>query len=181
MNFLEKIWMVLRRPSQLFPEIGLEEVKNSLIYYFILLIFFSAMYSIMTFAFLNFGIIQIPELVGRPGLQAVFLNYCLQIFVVLIFFGGAGIFVYAAWLHLWIYVFGGRESYIETLKSTIYSLTPVFLFGWVPIVSLILWIWYLILQLFSISQLHRISLSHAFFAFLISLVPIFLAFAFLRI
>lgn len=179
MEIFEKIYFALRRPSKLFSDIGVEDIKESLIFYFTLLVFLSAMYAIMTFIFLNIGITQIPELVGRQNLQELLINYCLQIFLIFLIVGGFGIFIYAAWLHIWIYIFKGREGYFETMKSTIYSLTPVLLFGWIPIANIIAWIWYFILQIFSLSELHRIPASHVFLAYIISLVPIFLALFFL--
>lgn len=181
MNLLEKVWFSLRRPTKLFSEIGLEGLRESLTYYLVLLAFFSAMYSIMTFTLIDLGIVQVPpELTEQPNFHTILTSYCLRLFVVLLLFGGVGIFVYSAWLHLWVVIFKGEESFTETLKSVIYSLTPVLLFGWIPgwifIIGLILFLWYLILQIFSLAQIHRISVSHAFFAFLVSLVPIFLAF-----
>ncbi|WP_054848412.1 hypothetical protein [Methanoculleus chikugoensis] len=42
------------------------------------------------------------------------------------------------WLHIWVYIFGGRRGIGQTLKAAMYSYTPPFyIIAWIPILGLI--------------------------------------------
>jgi len=45
------------------------------------------------------------------------------------------IFIGAAWLHLFVYLLGGRKGYLQTLKSVTFGSTPAMLFGWIPFIG----------------------------------------------
>ena len=41
--------------------------------------------------------------------------------------------IFAAWVHLWVYLFGGRKGIMQTTNAIIYGQTPRLLFGWIPV------------------------------------------------
>lgn len=41
------------------------------------------------------------------------------------------------WLHIWVYIFGGRRGIGQTLKAAMYSYTPFYIIAWIPILGLI--------------------------------------------
>lgn len=42
------------------------------------------------------------------------------------------VLIAALWMHLWMYVFGGKNGFEQTIKAAIYGITPASLLGWVP-------------------------------------------------
>jgi hypothetical protein len=89
--------------------------------------------------------------------------------IILVFIGGA-------WLHLWVYILGGRKGYIQTVKSLMYGSTPLLLIGWIPFVSIIGEIWAFVLQILGVRELHEISTGRAIGAVIIAiLVPVIIA------
>ena len=74
------------------------------------------------------------------------------------------------WLHLWVYILGGRKGIIQTARAFVYSLTPNILFGWIPYISFIFVIWSIILNVLGIRELHQISTARAVIAYLIAFV-----------
>lgn len=84
--------------------------------------------------------------------------------------GLIGIFVGGAWLHLWVYLIGGRGGYIQTVKSLIYGSTPAMLLGWIPILSIIGAIWACALQVLGIRELHEVKTIQAIIAVLVAII-----------
>ncbi len=40
------------------------------------------------------------------------------------------------WLHIWVYIFGGRGGIGQTFKTAMYACTALLAIGWVPIIGL---------------------------------------------
>ena len=51
--------------------------------------------------------------------------------------GGA----FGLWLHLWVFLVGGRNGVGQTIKAVMYGATPSCLLCWIPIVGIIAGIW----------------------------------------
>ena len=51
--------------------------------------------------------------------------------------GFVGMLVFAAWVHLWVYVVGGRYGVMQTVNALFYGSTPSLLLGWIPFVGII--------------------------------------------
>ena len=83
--------------------------------------------------------------------------------LVLLFFG-------AAWLHLWVYLFGGRKGYQETLKVLAFGETPALLLGWIPVVGMLGGIWSLVLFILGIRELQGISTGRALGAVILAVM-----------
>jgi hypothetical protein len=84
----------------------------------------------------------------------------------------AGLFISGSWAHLFVRAFSGRKGYGNTIKAFAYGNTPVFLFGWIPFVGGLFWIWALVLNIIGIRQLHEISTGRAVGAVLLSIVAL---------
>jgi hypothetical protein len=69
--------------------------------------------------------------------------------------------IFAAWVHLWVYLLGGRKGIMETVKAIIYSHTPRLLFGWIPVLGFIFVLWSLILTIIGIRELQELSTMKA--------------------
>jgi len=69
--------------------------------------------------------------------------------------------VFAAWLHLWVYIFGGRKGITQTVLVVIYGSTPRLLLGWIPIVGLLFALWSVVLGVLGIRELQELSTGKA--------------------
>lgn len=78
--------------------------------------------------------------------------------------------VWGLWLHLWAYIFGARKGLEQTMKSVYYGYSPSYLLGWIPIVSIIIAIWSLVLQGMGIKNLHGITGGKAALSLIIAIV-----------
>jgi len=84
----------------------------------------------------------------------------------------AGLFISGSLTHLFVRAFGGRKGYANTIKAFVYGDTPFLLFGWIPFVGMLFWIWALVLNIIGIRQLHEISTGRAVGAVLLSIVAL---------
>jgi hypothetical protein len=90
--------------------------------------------------------------------------------------------IFAAWVHLWVYLFGGRRGIMQTANAVIYGQTPRLLFGWIPVIGFLFVLWSLVLNIIGIRELQELSTMKATLvvaiAVLIPLILIILAFAY---
>lgn len=97
---------------------------------------------------------------------------------VVIFFGaliGGAIFtiLFSLWLHLWVYLLGGRKGIFETAKAVIYGMTPGMLLGWIPFIGFLFCLWSVVLQIIGIRELQEMSSGKALVAMIIAvMVPL---------
>jgi len=80
------------------------------------------------------------------------------------------IFIGGAWIHLWVYLLGGRKShgYRQTVKALAYGVTPVCVVGWVPLIGgLAGGIWALVVAVIGLRELHGMTTGKAIAAYLL--------------
>jgi len=84
------------------------------------------------------------------------------------------LFIFGGWLHIWVYLAGGRKSYMQTVKALAYGSTPAMVIGWIPFVGpFIGGIWTLVLDVLSVREMHQISTEKAVGAVALAvLIPI---------
>jgi len=108
-------------------------------------------------------------------------------FPVLVFFmvlvgGFIATLIFSAWIHLWVYLFGGRKGIMQTIKAMLYGNTPRLLFGWIPFVGIVFAVWSLILGILGIRELQELSTGKAvlvvFIAVIIPLIVLILVAAY---
>jgi hypothetical protein len=99
---------------------------------------------------------------------------------VIVFFGvlicGAVLtLVFSLWLHLWVYILGGRKGLLQTVKAVIYGMTPTMLLGWIPFLGFLFFLWSIVLQIIGIRELQEINSGKALVAMIIAvMVPLIL-------
>ncbi|MEI7650037.1 MAG: Yip1 family protein [Methanomicrobiales archaeon] len=112
------------------------------------------------------GIETMPRYAGIPEGIAVP--------VIVFFMALAGGFVitliFAAWLHLWVYLLGGRKGIMQTFKAIIYGHTPRLLLGWIPFIGFIFVLWSLALGILGIRELQEMSTGKAILAVAIAVM-----------
>ena len=78
--------------------------------------------------------------------------------------------IFAAWLHLWVYLLGGRKGIMQTINAVIYGHTPRLLLGWIPFIGFIFMFWSLALSIVGIRELQEMSTGKAILAVAIAVI-----------
>jgi hypothetical protein len=172
MDFIELVKGFLLSPVETFQKVRKADLGDTLKYFLILvvintvlsviisLVALSSLWAAYSSIFESLGI-AIPAAAGF----GIIVFAILMIFVTLL-----ALFIGAAWLHLWVYILGGRKGYLETLKAIAYGDTPSLLLGWIPVIGIIGGIWSLILLILGIRELHEISTGRAALALILAIV-----------
>jgi hypothetical protein len=81
--------------------------------------------------------------------------------------------ILAVWLHLWVYLLGGRMGFLQTFKAIMFGNTPRLLLGWIPLIGFVFALWSLVLGILGIRELQEISTGKAILAMVIAfLIPL---------
>jgi hypothetical protein len=89
-----------------------------------------------------------------------------------------GIFIVGFLWHVFVLLFaGGNRDIVPTIKTTMYASTPFFLLGWIPVVAIIGWIWYLVLLILGIKETQDTTMGQAILIVVVPLVLLLILFA----
>ena len=91
-------------------------------------------------------------------------------FIAAVIGGIIGIIISGLWLHIWVYLVGGREGLEKTIIAIVYGQTPYLLLGWIPIINFIALIWTLVVEIVGIRQLHEFTTGKAVIAVILALI-----------
>jgi len=164
-----KLKGVFFAPSETFDKvIRHDEAKDIAIYLLVLVVIFSVMFAIL----LTLGVgMYAGALTGIvAGGFSLIAVIPILFFVLLI-----GVVIWTVWVHLWVYLLGGRKDITETAKTVVYAATPSLLLGWVPVIGVLMGIWTLILAVIGIHELHEISITRAALVVLLAwFIPVLL-------
>ena len=157
-----KIKGLLLSPVETFQQSRTDEPNTVFTYFAALLLihgFFLAIISLV-------GIESLPRFAGMPGGIAV----PFIVFFMALAAGFVLTLLFAAWLHLWVYLLGGRKGIMQTFKAIIYGHTPRLLLGWIPIIGFIFMLWSLVLGILGIRELQEMSTVKAILAVAIAVI-----------
>ncbi len=169
---IERIKGVLFHPAETFAEtIRNDTLKNTLIYLLILV----AIFSILA------GVIMLVGVSDYAGGLVVGSLSIIAIIPLLFFAGLVGTIISAVYMHIWVYIVGGREGITETWKAVIYAATPSLLLGWIPVIGFVVGIWSLVLTIIGIRELQQISTGKAVLAVIIGIIIGILVFGLLGV
>nr|WP_321352154.1 YIP1 family protein [uncultured Methanoregula sp.] len=93
-------------------------------------------------------------------------------FFILMIYSVIFILLLTAWIHLWVYLFGGRRGILQTFKAILYGDTPNLLLGWIPFIGIIFTLWSLVLGVLGIRELQEISTRNAVLAVTIAIITL---------
>lgn len=164
---MEKVKGFLLDPVGAFRQ-SKDDEPGAVLPYFALLLLLHAVISALLSATLA-GTSPVPGLVtgGISGAIVVFFGFLAGGFI--------GMLVFGAWLHLWVYLFGGRRGVWQTLKAVLYGSTPYLLFGWIPFIGFVFTLWSLVLGIFGIQELQELSSLKAILAVALAvMIPLML-------
>ncbi|MBI4018805.1 MAG: YIP1 family protein [Candidatus Aenigmarchaeota archaeon] len=165
-SLLERIKTVLTNPEKFFNSVKREEALGQPVKYLIITSLVSTIASIILINIAADMVSYNPTyqmFLGGMGAMAIVLLWILGILLS---------FVGAAVMHVFVYLFGGRNGYTETYKATAYGSTAKNLFGWVPYIGFLAGLYSLYLTIKGLSVLQNISMGRAA---AVILVPLLLA------
>ena len=160
-----KVKGFLLRPVESFRQAKTDEPGTVLIYLALLGVINAAFSAIVAVFALSSSREYLPYLSGAAGPVLIFLIVLAAEFVFTLLF--------AAWLHLWVYVVGGRRGILQTVIAVVYGSTPRLLLGWIPFVGILFLFWSLVLWVLGVRDLQELSTAKAVIAVAIAiLIPL---------
>ena len=176
MDYIELMKGFLLSPVETFRKVRDTDLGDSLRYYLLLLVINAVLSAIVNLAIAGTVWMMFSDLFKQAGLpvSAVSGAGVIVIALVMIIVQFVLVFIGAAWLHLFVYLFGGRRGYLQTLKAVTFGSTPAMLFGWIPFAGFLAGIWSLVLGIFGIRELQDLTTVKAVLAVILALMVIVL-------
>lgn len=175
----------LLAPAESFRKSRGDSLGPAFRYYVVLLIIYSILAAIVSVAVGMYAFNDMIAQLAQSGIVGSALADALgnmgsfvaamTIFAVYLFFliSLLGIFITGLVFHAFVLLFGGEKGVRKTITTTMYASTPYFLLGWIPYVSIIGYIWYLVLLIIGIREMQEIDTGKAL---LVVITPIILVF-----
>ena len=174
MEYLEMIKGFVLTPAETFRKVKDTDYRETLVYFLALVVINTVLtipVMLLTFPSAGTVFVGIFQRLGFGTLTA-FGNV---LFALMMIIGSlVCLFIGSAWVHLWVYLFGGRKGYRETLKALAFGDTPALLFGWIPLVGMLAGFWSLFISVLGIRELQEISTNRALGALILAvMIPLF--------
>ena len=152
-------------PVESFQQARADETRRVLTYFIQLLLFDAIMTAIVSLLEYLVFPMAVPPIFG-PLLPVV-------MFVGVLIGGMILLLVFTIWVHILVYVAGGRKDILQTFKALTYGLTPSFLLHWIPLIGIVFDLWSIVLMILGIRELQEISSSRALVVMIIAvMVPL---------
>lgn len=163
MNVLGKIRGFAFNPVKEFAASKEDTLSDAFKYFVLLLAILAAILAIaVTAAVLMLGFPELSKFAPLLGAGA---------FVGIIAVGIIAAIYIAVWLHIWVYLLGGRKGLKQTVKAITYGSTPCLILGWVPGPNVIIApIWSLLLVISGVMELHELSPGMAILAVILAIL-----------
>jgi len=163
-SFVEKVKGFILNPGETFQKSKADDLETVLPY-FAIIVLINAILSAIVSLFWE----------ANPMYKSMMGGVAVPILVFFIVLVAEFVFtlIFAAWLHLWVYIVGGRKGIGETMKAVIYGSTPSMLLGWIPFIGIIFSLWSIVLWALGVRDLHELSTGKAIAAVVIAiLIPL---------
>ena len=167
MNIINTIFASLLKPVEFFKKDAQKKTNfgDALLYFVILLIFYSILNTSMAVLLQSF--VQDTSLLMFSNLKIdtpikFILGISWSILGTFIF-----LFISMGIIHFFVILLKGHGTYMDTLKADIFASTPVFLFGWIPIVNLFVAILSPLYLVIGLKTYHNFSYGRAIASLLI--------------
>jgi len=175
-GIVEKIKGFLFSPSETFDASKEDTLGDAFKYYIILLLIPALLSAVIAAVALSlfagfFGRMLpgfMPALLALAGAGAAVAF--IAVFIYMLIAGAIGVLIGGLWLHIWVYLVGGRKGLTQTFKALMYGATPSLLLGWIPVIGFLAAIWALIVEIIGIRQLHEISTGKAVAAVILAII-----------
>lgn len=172
LSIVERIKGFLFSPSDTFDASSGDTLGDALKYFVIILLIYAVLSAIIAAVVISMlsgmlGMFGVPETPFDLSMGPVL---AVGVFIGLLVGGIIGIFIGGLWLHIWVYLVGGRNGFVQTIKAVIYGDTPSLLLGWIPIINIVTGIWSLIVGIIGVRQLHGLSTGKAALAVILAIL-----------
>jgi len=176
MDNFEMMKGFLLAPLESFRKVRDTDWGDSIRYYLILLVINAVLSAIVSIGMASTAWTTFSALFTQAGvlLPAAAGTGVIFIALLMIIVQFVLVFIGAAWLHLFVYILGGRRGYLQTLKALTFGSTPAMLFGWIPFIGFLAGILSLILGIFGIRELQDMTTVKAAIAVFLSVLVVFL-------
>jgi len=155
-------------PTLAFRRAKDEHPGESLSYLVVLAVFYSVMSTLLTMLEIFVHPFAKLSLIEPGSVEPLAIAHQFLVILVLTLFLTA---VFGLVLHVFVYAVGGRKGVWQTEKSVFYSLTPMFVLGWIPVIGFTVGgIWSLVLGIIGIRELHGLGDTKAAIAMILALV-----------
>ncbi len=158
-----KIKGFLLNPVETFQQSQSDDLTTVFVYFGLLLI-------INTIFSTIFHAIYLDMLLGGMFVGPMAYGVIIFLFFALLIGGFIMALLVAVWLHMWVYLLGGRNGIRQTTRAYFYARTPTLLFGWLPLIGILCIIWELLLSVIGIRELQEISTAKAASAVAMSII-----------
>lgn len=160
-GFIEKARGFLFTPVEAFQRARTDSFQSAFVYYLIIIVINAILTGLVALivgaaAPSVMGVPVTPEMGAGAGIGGFISGVIGSLIVNIIM-----LFVVGVIVHVFVYLLGGRRGIVETLKAFAYGDTPGQLFGWIPIVGFIAWLYSLYLWIIGIRELQEMSTSRA--------------------
>ena len=134
LSIVERIKGFLFSPSETFDASKEDTLGDALYYIMVILAIYAVLIAIIAaIAFsLTRRMLGLFSVHGMPLATATAPMVGVLFFAFALISGIIGIFICGLWLHIWVYLVGGKKGLIQTIKAVIYGETPIFVLGWIP-------------------------------------------------
>ncbi|RZN39393.1 MAG: hypothetical protein EFT35_03835 [Methanophagales archaeon ANME-1-THS] len=172
LSIVERIKGFLFNPSATFDASKEDRLGDAFTYFVVILAIYAVLIAIIAagaFSVIGgmYGMMGVPVM---PWGAAMGPLVGVLFFVYALVGGIIGVFILGLWLHLWVYLFGGRNGVVQTIKAVIYGETPGLVLGWIPVINIIAGIWALIVWIIGVRQLQELSTGKAVIAVIFALI-----------
>lgn len=176
LGFLEKVKGFLFHPSESFRKVKGEGLKETIKYFvplsFIYTLIFAGIFAVIFSVVGGIMSLFLPDQLSGflTGMQGFFLMLIPLLFVFMLISLFLSAFLGGVVLHIMVLLLGGSRGIKETIKVVMYSMTPFFLLGWIPIVNFLAGIWALIVEVKGLEEIQELSTGRAIMAILFPFV-----------
>jgi hypothetical protein len=154
MEVVRRIGGFAFNPAKEFAAAKKDTLMDAFKYYILLLAVLAAILAIVVAVAVSVveSMVELPMLGGFAFLLGS------GTFVGLIVIGFFAALYILVWLHIWVYLFGGRKGLKETAKAVTYGSTPCLILGWIPVANVIIGpIWSLLVIISGVMELQELS------------------------
>jgi len=161
-TIVTKVKGFLLSPVETFQQSKTDDL-NAVFTYFGVLLLFNA---IITAVIAAVGIETMQQFAGPSYGMAL----PIMVFFMMLVGGFICTLIFAAWLHLWVCLLGGKNGIMQTVNAVIYGSTPRLLLGWIPFIGILFTLWSLVLNVLGIRELQELSTGKAILVVAIAVI-----------
>lgn len=155
----------LLNPVETFQQVKDDEPKIAFTYFAVLLFIYSLFTGFVKQIALDSTFFNV-----FPAESGIFIVFITTFIVTCI-----AALIFAAWLHLWVYILGGKNGIMQTMKAILYGSTAHLLLGWIPVIGMLFSLWALMASILGVRELQNLSTGKAVTAFVIAVaIPLIL-------